>query len=222
VKLAVILPTVDGRGDHLQRCMDTYASTLEGVRWELFIYTNRETCGHAWIEGLQDTTVKGGFTHIHYTADDLTPHPGWLTAALEATQLGYIPAPRIFNPEDDGALYGGDLSLPDHVVREWQPDWNYTDYTGVPFMPVDLALKVSMVPIHYFSDVWVSHVGRELGFETVLRHDYAFTLWWAQPRRGAGFTQNERGLIDQNLFKQAFKDRFGGPPSHSHPAGTAR
>ena len=32
-----------------------------------------------------------------------------------------------------------------------------------------------MIPAHYQTDTYFSHKGRELGYETVLRHDFCLT-----------------------------------------------
>ena len=53
-----------------------------------------------------------------------------------------------------------------------------------------------MLDVHYASDVWVSYRGRQLGYETVLRHGFDVRHWHEQPGRGAGMSQNERDAMD--------------------------
>jgi hypothetical protein len=213
-KVLVVVPTVSGRELEFERCVDAYrflaGRKVQSI--ETFSRTNEPTCGDVWRQGLEYALRADRFTHIHYTADDLVPHSGWLVDALQATDAGYIPAALIWSPTGDLEACGGDLKLEGHVQTRVQADWQYADYTGVPFMPIDLARKVGMPSLHYYSDVWVSYAAREFGVQTVVRHGYEFTHSRAMPARGAGMSQDERNMADSFLFRQAFRNTFNHNP----------
>ena len=59
-----------------------------------------------------------------------------------------------------------------------------------------------MLDIQYCCDVWVSYRGRQLGYDTVLRHGYDLVHHQEQVGRGAGMSQNERDAIDTAVMRE--------------------
>ena len=57
-----------------------------------------------------------------------------------------------------------------------------------------------MIPTQYCCDVWVSYRGRQLGYETVLRHGFDLIHHQEQVGRGAGMSQNDRDALDMETM----------------------
>lgn len=68
--ISVVIPTVAGREHSLERCLAAYRATADV---ELIVLADRQTCGVAWQEGIEQATGD----YLHLSADDLEPHPGW-------------------------------------------------------------------------------------------------------------------------------------------------
>lgn len=57
--ISVIVPTVDGREDHLERCVRTYTELAAGnYELQLIIERNHPTCGLGWQAGSEK--AEGG------------------------------------------------------------------------------------------------------------------------------------------------------------------
>jgi len=191
--ISVICPTVSGREDHFERCKAAYERTLgNDLQW--ISLKDYPTCGDAWNAGAE----KADGEYIHFTADDLEPHDGWLEPAVEAVKRNYLPAPRIVNPAGglDYCGYHG-VEMPDKAIVEM---------SVIPFMSREQWDQIGpCLEIHYFSDNYLSWRGARAGYKTVVRRAYAFTHYWAEPGRGAGMTYGQRMDHDRKLFVQATK-----------------
>lgn len=174
-RIAVVIPTVTGRADHLARCVTEYAK----YDVEILVLPNRSCCGDAWNQGAAMVDTK----YVHFTADDLEPLPGWLEAAKEVADQGQIPAPLVLRPDGSSESAGGLVAL-------------------VPFLPRELWCHIGPVPagLHYYTDNWITDRGRDLGFPTVPCEDYAFVHHWAQPGRGAGMSEPDRLAHDHAVY----------------------
>src|SRR5438445_12859155 len=94
--VSVVVPTVDGREEHLDRLVRTYAATAEGCyELDLVVKRNYPTCGHGWQAGLED--IRGEY--VHFTCDDIEPHPGWALPAMECVDRGFLPRPHVYRPQ---------------------------------------------------------------------------------------------------------------------------
>jgi hypothetical protein len=188
--ISVVIPTVAGREQHLERCVRAYEErTLRPP--EIIVIENRPTCGIAWQEGAEKATGA----YIHFSADDLEPHPGWDKAAMVAVAMGWLPAPRILRP--DGSL---------ESCGRWEEEQDtedVTEMTRIPFMSrQQWKLIGPMIDTHYYTDNWISFKGRLAAIETRVHRHYLFTHHWAQEGRGAGMTQDQRMLHDQAIYEQ--------------------
>lgn len=192
--ITVVIPTVTGREVDLARCLDAYLSrSVHDIIITTFL--NFPTCADGWNAGAADAVGD----YLHFSADDLEPHEGWDVAAIEATERGLLPAPRIVNQ------YGRLDSCGLHGVE--MEDWAVVPMSVIPFMPLELWKKVGPVPsIHYFSDNYISWRAGLAGFKTAVRRDFAFTHHWAQPGRGAGMTYGERMQHDRDVFLTAVRE----------------
>lgn len=159
----VIIPTITGREESLARCVESFPGLNH------IIVKDELTCGAAWIAGMK----RSGADYILLTADDIEAQDdAWIEPCVEAVDDGYLPAPIVYRPNGTVESAGGDMNSPACLITEIQPDWTPVDFTPMPFWSREQARKIRMLPIHYLSDVWASYRGRQLGYETVLRHDY--------------------------------------------------
>jgi Glycosyl transferase family 2 len=192
--ISVVVPTIRGREEHYARCVAAYERTA-GDRIELITIRDRPTCGLAWNEGAAQ--AKGDY--IHFTADDLEPHDGWLEPALEAVHRGYLPAPRIIRTdgERDYCDYCG-------VHGRELPDKAIVDMSVIPFMSREQWDKIGpSLDCHYYTDNYLSWRGEQAGYLTVVRRAFQFTHHWAEPGRGAGMTYQQRMKHDRRIFEAA-------------------
>ena len=197
--ISVVIPTIAGRETLLADCRRAYQDTLQGVDSEIIVVEDRPTCGEAWVHGADQ--AQGD--HIHFSADDLVPHPGWWQAAVSVTDLGFLPAPRILNTDGSIQSCGGSDS--------WETEGRTgeaTDFSRIPFLARqqwDLIrdLVVGLLPhIHYYTDNLLSAAGRIRGVRTGIHRDYLFTHSLAASGRGAGMTWQQRMLADEQRFRE--------------------
>jgi hypothetical protein len=190
-EISVIVPTVEGRLAHLERCLNAYHATT-ARRLEILILADYPTCGIAWQKGAERATGR----YIHFTADDLEPLEGWSDVAIETVEAGMLPAPLIYQR-------GLGMSCGERWSPEPPPDWTPMRVTGVPFMSMDQWEKIGpMIPLHYATDNYVSYRGRLAGIDTVARPEYAFIHHIATEGRGAGMTEGERQQHDRLAYER--------------------
>jgi len=170
--ISVVIPTIRGREHHLRRCVDAYRTTAEEMPVELIEIHNRPTCGEAWAEGGAQATGD----YIHFSADDLEPHPGWWKPAIECVKTGKLPCPRILKP--DGTL---------ESCGQWGTEMEDGVETNIARIPLLSRAQWEQggwtIDQHYYTDNWVWHRGQELGYPTVVCRDYLFTHYYAAEGR---------------------------------------
>jgi hypothetical protein len=195
-RISVVIPTVEGREDHLERCVECY-SREDGTDYELELVIEHDhpSCGAGWHAGAERCTGD----YIHLTCDDIAPREGWAPPAVEAVDQGFLPAPQVYGPN------GQPQSLP--VVGWVAPDWTPVVMTALPFMSrAQYDLIKPLFLAHYFTDDWISARGEWFHIETMLRDKYAFDHYWAQVKRGAGLPgESARMINDQKLFNEALQ-----------------
>lgn len=188
--ISIVVPTIAGREEHLERCVRAYAATTPSH--QLIVVHDRATCGIAWQAGAE----LANSDYLHFSADDLEPLPGWWEAATARADQGLLPAPRITRP--DATLEScGDwgVEMDDGVVPEM---------TRIPFMSrLQWGHIGPMIALHYYTDNWVSFKGRLYGIETAVTRDYAFVHHHATVGRGAGMTEEQRMATDRRAFEDA-------------------
>jgi hypothetical protein len=193
--ISIVIPTVDGREDVLERVLLAYHETTP--EHEVITVHGRETCGIAWQEGSERATGD----YLLLGADDLEPLPGWWQPLVEAVERGCCPCPVVL--ESDGRVQSAGTS-------GWEPirtigeDWTPVDWTTVPFVTrAQWSLVAPMLPTHYCTDTWVSYrLGRH-GIKTVLRTGSRFRHHNALPGRGAGMDIHKRNQHDRMIFTEA-------------------
>jgi hypothetical protein len=188
--ISVVVPTIAGREHWLERCLAAYRR--HGGELEIIVVRDAPACGVAWQEGAEQARGE----YVHFSADDLEPFAGWWQAAVATVDAGFVPAPRILNA--DGTLQS---------CGEWavlQDDGAQTDMTRIPFLSrAQWDLVAPMIPLHYYTDNWVSHRARSHGVETRVVHAYAFVHHFAPEGRGAGMGSDaDRMWHDLALYQE--------------------
>jgi GT2 family glycosyltransferase len=159
----LIVPTIEGREESLERCLASFPDLNH------IVVKGQPSCGLGWIEGIK----RSGADYLLLCCDDIEADPDCdLTACIEAVDDGYLPAPVIHTPSGTLESAGGDMNAPGCLLRDVQPDWTPVDFTPLPFVSRAQIKKIRMIEAHYMTDVYLSHKGRQLGYETVLRHDF--------------------------------------------------
>jgi len=142
--VAVIVPTIDGREAHYDRCARSYIGCSYGsytLRW--IAERNRPTCGWGWQHGADRLPDDAEF--VHFTCDDIEALPGWAEAGIGALQRGVLPAPNIHNGHT-----GKPESFP-YWGTEW-PEGTFAGLCALPFLTRELWDKhvAPMMTAHYF------------------------------------------------------------------------
>lgn len=191
----VIVPTVTGREESLERCLASYERHTEDFTF--IVVRDEDTCGIAWRKGMELSTAP----YVHLTCDDLElREDGWADACRETADEGYLPCPIVYRPNGELESCGGDMGRAHNLITEVQPDKTPCDFTVVPFMSREQADAIGMIDAHYKSDVYVSHRGRQLGYETVVRIPYAFTHYSESVKRRS-FTPDDDHLYNRGMSR---------------------
>ncbi len=191
--ISVVIPTVPGRERYLGQAVAAYAAQAPGnYRLDLIVERGHNSVGAAWQAGAD----KAAGEYLHLTNDDCEPHPGWHTAALEAVERGFLPAPQVFGP------LGQPQSLPQWGVTG--DDWTPVSMATIPFCSRAQWEKIGpLCLVHYYADDFFGYRGARAGWATVLRSGYAFTHKWAQEHRGAGMSEGDRMRFDLPQYQAA-------------------
>jgi hypothetical protein len=194
-RIAVVIPTVTGREDMLARVVAAYDATTPNMT--LAVMRGFSTCAEAWNAGAEQLAGSLiGTTYLHFGADDLVPDDRWWVSAVDAVDQGVMPAPRIVNA-------AGELDYCGEHGRDL-PEWTAVQMSVVPFFRWDQWDEIGpCLPIHYFSDNYLSYRAALAGYPTAVRRGYSFTHLWAQPGRGAGMSYEQRMRHDGEVFAAA-------------------
>jgi hypothetical protein len=204
MRIGVVIPTIPGREDSLDRCLESYGKT-RGVELLFQVYPDSPCSGAGWKEGAAQLVEKHGEPdYLHLTNDDCEAlRPEWWRPAVSACDKGKLPAPIVRNTDGSLQSAGGDMSAGAHLLTTIQPDWTEVGFTTIPFLSWEQWKQIGMLYVHYASDVWVSHRGRQLGIPTVLRHGYEIAHHMHPVGRGAGMSQGERDQHDWAIVRRA-------------------
>lgn len=199
--VAVVIPTIEGREADFDRCVAAYERTAPEAR--LYVERDYPSCGHAWLAGAEKAG-RDGYEYLHFTADDLEPHDGWLEVAVETVDKGFIPAPVVLDP--GGRLESAGLA--GFALNGTAEDWHPVDGTTVPFLTRAMYAVIGMIPVHYCTDLWVSAVGRWYGWQTAIRTGMRFTHYTAAAGRNYGRaqpdTQEYLRLLEETRREKGF------------------
>ncbi len=159
--LTIVMPTISGREAWLERATESFAANTH-VPVEFIVLTDMPTCGLAWQAGGEQAVGD----YIYMAADDVEAMPGWDVAAIEACDRGVLPAPIVYNP-DMGVQSCGER------WGDMMPDGAKTQFTRAPFMSrAQWEIAQPMLPVHYYTDNWVSWKCWQAGIPTVVTHGF--------------------------------------------------
>lgn len=196
----VIIPTIPGREDSLLRTESSLtAHTTQDIDLNFIVVQNSETCGWGWRRGLRMSQAP----YVLLATDDQEyVNTDWTSVCMETVDEGLLPCPRVFLADGRIESNGGDMKEFCHVHSRPRRDLQPCDYTTIPFMSREQADAIGMIDVHYSSDVWVSYRGRQLGYETLLRHGFDVVHHVEAHGRGAGMAQPERDAIDEQTMRE--------------------
>lgn len=184
-----VIPTVSGREPDLERFIDSLKQNTAPDVLTFIVIKDEETCGIAWRKGLELSNAP----YVLLGCDDLEMRsPDWAGACCESVDEGFLPCPIVYRPDGSLESCGGDVRVGAHLIGHEQPDKTPCDFSVVPFMSREQADAIGMIDAHYKSDTYVSHRGRQLGYETVVRTSYAFVHHRSDVRRRAPSPEDER------------------------------
>ena len=177
--LTVVIPTIKGREQWLEKCQESYRRTLQAEdvwhRCQILVIRDRPSCGIAWNEGIAQSEAQ----YIHLSADDIEPLDGWLLPAIRSVGRKELPAARILN--SDGTLQS--CGTNHREAREGTK----AEVARIPFASSEQLRAIGpMMEDQYMGDYWFSHRGRQCGFPSKVVRDYAFIHHYAPEGRDEG------------------------------------
>lgn len=198
-EIDLIVPTIPGREASLERCLTSF-EVFTNADLNCIVVRNSKTCGMGWKEGLEESKAP----YVALVADDLEcASKIWAAVCMEVVDEGLLPCPRVWRPDGGVESQGGDMNAHGHLVTRHQKHRSPVDFTTVPFLSREQVDRIGMLETQYGCDVWVSHRGRQLGYETVLAHGYDLIHHQEQVGRGAGMDQNQRDQMDTETMREA-------------------
>lgn len=207
--LAVVIPTVDGREAHLERCVNAYTETLAGVdhctivinaRIDDGVLSRLRTCGEVWNVGVAQAKAGGWadrLEYVHLSADDLEPFHGWYDAAVARVAKNQCPVPHVWTAATGRPESGG-------AWQQHLPEDTPVAMSVIPFLRIEWWEDIA--PIHYYSDNYVSSVQLAAGRQQVVTPGYAFRHHWADTGRRDLYVG--QGLEEQAIWA-AFHQSLG-------------
>lgn len=194
--IAVVIPTIAGREQLLERTLAAYRDNTESPV-KVIVVRDRPTIGEAWNDGAE-AALQAGVRWLHLSADDVEPHPGWDAACIAAATHGGWPSPRILNP--DGSLHscgsmGGGMLLPECA------DGTPCATSPFPFLAARYWHRVGpALDAQYYSDDHLSWRARLAGFTPVVSRGFTLTHLEGTVGRARGV---QRAMRDRAAFLAA-------------------
>lgn len=230
MKVSVVIPTVDGRAEYLERCRRGYTERTD-AEVELIVVEDKPTCGIAWQEGAGRATGD----YLHLTADDIVPGEGWLLPFVEAVNRGCVPVglvvtptaedlddefPRAGNPIPAGRANFFEAPGGPEAIADWTEASGFSQYPSVPFCSLEQWQRIQpMIASHYGTDKWFGRQAWRAGIRNVVRHGSVFYHYAALPGRAPrDETWLHRDLITFDMCI-AYPEYDAGrlPPLQEHP-----
>ena len=157
------------------------------------VVRDEPTCGKAWRKGLELSTAP----YVHLGCDDLEiASPTWAGICCETVDQGQLPCPVVRRPDWSIESCGGDMATTHNLIPNLQLDRTPCDFTVSPFLSRAQAEAIGMVDAHYKSDVYVSHKGRALGYETVVRRDFVLVHHRSDVGRRGPAAEDDRAYAE--------------------------
>ena len=170
MKLSIILPTISGREESLEKVVAAYCATTE-VEHELIVVKDEPTWPGACNKGYEQSSGE----IVHFGADDLEPLPRWWKKPLHWLSLhDELPAAKVLNYSVNGEFSNRADGRNEALVH----------FTRVPILRRDQYERIGPWPeIDYYADIWLSEKARTLGIRTRILYSYRFVHHWSQVGR---------------------------------------
>jgi len=194
VSVSVVIPTIAGRESLCDSTVAAFRATVPTDDLQVIVVRERPTIGRAWNDGAEAADNE----YLMLAADDVIPHPGWYEAAVEATERGCYPAPRI--EKVDGSLLatgsmGGGWLLTDCA------DWAPVVSSQFPFLRRYWWREMGpCLDVHYYADDYLAARARAAGINVAYRAGYRLTHM--EGTQGRAEMVN-RAMVDRLTFEQA-------------------
>jgi len=186
--LAVILPTVKGRGDILAKAI---TSLQDAPLRYTFIFHDRDSCGAAWNEGVIMSLFAGDVTHVLFFADDLyAADPEWFKDGVECLANNEIPCPILLEEGTGKHWNVGDGNA-----------GNQYAFSRIPMLTLEMARDIFPMPnIHYYSDCWIGSKAGSLGINSrVMEHYRFYHSWSPEGRKTDSDSNKDRALYEWSV-----------------------
>lgn len=187
MKISVLIPSLRERAKSwLPRAVGLYRERTQGC--EVEVISGFE--GASWGEGINWIAPAARGDYLLLTSDDMWPtRADWWEPAVDALERGFLPAPRIVNP--DGSLQSCGK------WREEQDDWEPTEFSVLLFVSRDLWERIGPV-IHTtaYADYYLTDRARAAGFPAVVRRGFEFVHAYAQEGRRS----DDRTLEEHRIY----------------------
>ena len=231
--LTIVIPTIAGREEYLERAVKGYDERTSG-RHQLLVIPEAPTCGIAWQRGAE-LALAAGTDYIHFGADDVVPDWNWNVPLQEAVDQGFIPCNSTIVPIEEsldpetympiaGAPFGREQFFErtpssSAEVPDWYAVTDDAEYPAGPFFsPAQWERIGPMIPTTYGTDKWFGLRAKQAGFPVVARHGARIYHYVANAGRGAypGWFHLDVITFDMCI---AFEDYKGGKldPLTPHP-----
>lgn len=237
MRVHVVIPTVEGRAEHLERCLRGYVERTS-IAISIEIIYAAPTCGIAWQVGSEGL---GDADFLHFTADDIVPGEGWDLPCIEAVERGNVPVIGVINctPEvldDEQFPISGNPRreshysyFEDHSIKGEGVDWyaapaSDSYYPSVPFCSAEQWERIGpMVASHYGTDKWFGHRAKLTGYWPVIRRDSVMYHYTAQAGRipGDDWYHLDRLNFDLNIAYPKYVSGALKPDQTHRASGTA-
>lgn len=194
-RIGVLVPTVDGREDHLARCVTSHCPPVNGVQWLLAVESNHPTCAEAWVAGV-DRLLAAGAEYVCVTCDDFEALGPWWIEAVKTCDGGAVACPILFNAgETIRWPSSADDGEPGELARCTRSPNLFTAAQAEAVFAVYRQLE----PMQYYGDFLLGDIAGRLGIEARVAGGFTFSHHWAQ----VGRHSDEQNEADHGRYQRA-------------------
>ncbi|HSE47497.1 MAG TPA: glycosyltransferase family A protein [Gemmatimonadales bacterium] len=171
MRLSIVIPTISGREESLERAVESFKQTTRGCQHEIIIIKDEPT----WPEACNAGFYQSKGEVVLFSADDLDALRNWWKRPLaHLAEYDELPAPRVYdNHGPDGQRW---------LMNEKDgKDGDLTHFTRIPIMTRSQWERIGPWPnLIYYADMWVSEKARTLGIRTRMIYGFDFFHHWSQ------------------------------------------
>jgi hypothetical protein len=238
MKIGLVIPTVAGRAEYLERCLRGYEGRHEtGHEVVPVVVHDRWSGGIAWQEGAE-MARELGCDYLHLTNDDIVPGLDYLRPMIESVLRGEVPVVLVVIPVAE-TLDADKMPLPGNPTTGHASHFEGTEmiqitgthangeseYPSLPFCSMQQWDTIGpMIPSQYGTDKWFGHRAKLAGIPNVCVSATFYHYAAGVGRDGMieGWLGQDRLAFDHNIAYPMYVNG-GLPLDQLHPeAKTAR